>query len=351
MIFIYNSLFILLLGKLYGKKIKLDKYKKQFLFLTFFQMALFQGLRSIEVGTDTSFYMNVYDNYLHSEYYSYLFTHYEKGFQFLYDLLHKFSLDSQWLLIVVGLVTMFGFGLFIYNNSENVVLSTFIFSCIIYPNSFNIMRQCLGLSIAINSYYYIINNKYLKAFIIIIFSTLFHSTSILMFIPFVFQIVKRWNLIRTFTLIFGFVFFLFNNELMNIILPLLGKSYYLSGFEVHRYFRMTTMLTCVIAVLSWWHLRKNKTNYQYKNHLNLFSCIAFINMIFGLFYLRYEFFSRIIEYFNAFLIIAIPVYVIVGEKKYKKLFMLGYYLCAFLLMLNAVFNSASGVEVYKFFFL
>ena len=351
MIFVYNTIFILLFGKIIKSKLCKQKYKKMFLFVTFFQMFLIQGLRANDVGTDTSFYVSVFDNYLHSEYYSFLFTHYEPGFQFLYRIMHIFHLDSQWLLLSVSAITMVCFAYFIYKNSDDMVLSTFIFSCIIFPNSLNIMRQCLGLGIAINSLYFILNKKYVKSFIIIAFASLFHSTSILMLIPLILHIVKNWKLTRNIILFLGIVFFLFGNQLMSVLLPYFGKSFYLNGFGVQRMFRMTTMLAIVIAFISWYFLRNSICDQDYKRKLNLFSCIAFVNAILGLLYLKFEFFSRIIEYFNAFLIVSIPTWIIVGRKRYRQIYQLGFCLVAFFLMLNGVYNSGSGIENYHTFFM
>lgn len=351
MIFVYNALFVLLLGKLFEKKIHSDKNKRKFLFITFVQMVLIQGLRATDVGTDTEMYVTVYNNYLSSKYYSFLFTHFEPGFQEFYNILHSIRLDSQWMLFIVSAITLFLFAIFIYNNSNNVVLSTFIFACLIYPNSFNIMRQALGLSIAINSLQYLLKQKYIKAVILIIISSFFHATSILMLIPFILSLVKRnWKLVRNVILLSSVVFLLFGNQIINVLLLMVGKSFYLSGYNVTRLFRMTSMLTFVIAFISWYFLNNTLPQNNYRKQLNLFSCISFVNMVCGILYLRFEFFSRIIEYFNAFLIIAIPIWITVGKRKYEQLYRMGFCIVAFLIMLNSVFNSGSGIGSYRFFF-
>lgn len=349
MIFVYNVFFILILGLVFRKKIDDNKYKKIYLGIIFFQMTLLQGLRAIEVGTDTTMYVNTYERYLSSEFYAFQFTHFEPGFQMLYNILHKIGFDSQGLLIFVSAITMLCFAIFIYRNSDNIVLSSFIFACIIYPNSFNIMRQSLGLGIAINSLYYMLNKKYIRSVMIILVATCFHYTSILMFIPLVICVVKNWKLVRNILLFSSVIFYVFGNRIVSSILPYFGKSFYTSGYGVQRIFRMTTMITFIIAFISWYFLKNGEIN-EYKRKINLFSCIAFVNMIFGILYLKFEFFSRIIEYFNSFLIIAIPAWIVVGRRKYTKLYKIAFSVGAFLLMLNAVYNSASGIEEYKFFF-
>lgn len=350
MIFIYNSLSILLLGILLNKKLEKSKYKKIYLLICFIQMMLIQGLRSDNVGTDTIMYVDTYNNYLYKEIYAFQFTHFEYGFQLLYTIFQRISLDSQQMLIIISALTMFGFAYFIYKNSRNVCLSTFIFACMLYPNSFNIMRQYLAISIAINSYQLIINNKYIKASLLIIIASLIHITACLMFVPLVLYWFKNWKLVRNIIIISSAIFFVFGNQIVNAILPILGKSYYIIGYEVNRFFRLTTFLTIIIAILTWYFAKKT-TDKEDRKILNFLTCISFVNVNFGILYLRYEFFSRVIEFLNCFLIVSLPMGMSKIKSYYKPLIKYGIYLIPFLLMLNSVYNSGSGIEIYKMYFM
>ncbi len=350
MVFIYNSLSILLLGVLLNKKLENSKYKKIYLLVCFMQMALIQGLRNYSVGTDTSMYVDTYNNYLYKEIYAFQFTHFEYGFQLLYTIFQRINLNSQQMLIVISGLTMFGFAYFIYKNSKNVCLSTFIFACMLYPNSFNIMRQYLAISIAINSYQLIINNKYIKASLLIIIASLIHITAYLMFIPLILYWIKNWKLVRNMIVISSVIFFTFGNQIVNTILQIFGKSFYTTGFEANRFFRLTTFLTIIIAILTWYFTKKT-TDQDSKKNLNLLTEIAFINVNFGILYLKYEFFSRIIELLNSFLIVSIPMGMSNIKSYYKPLIRYGIYLVPFLLMLNSVYNSGSGIEIYKMYFM
>ena len=349
MVFIYNALFILISGYLFEGKLKQEKVKRTYLFICFFQMFLIQGLRHIDVGTDTSYYVTVYERFMNSEYHAFLFTHFEVGFQALYTGLNILNADSQVLLLLISAVTMFNFAYFIFKNSDNVWLSTFIFACMFYPNSFNIMRQYLAISIAINAFQLFMENKYIRASIVIICASMFHMTSLILFVPMILYKVKNWKLMRNLILACSIVVLLFGDKLVTVALELLSKTFYLTGFEANRLFRMTTMLTLVFSILSWYFMKKNK-NEEYKNYFNLFTCIAFINLNFGLLYLRYEFFSRIIESLNLFLIISFPLAIKQIKSYYRPLIKVGTIAVPFLLMINSVFNSASGIENYKMFF-
>lgn len=349
MIYIYNAISILAVGLLFKKQLYNDKKKKKFLMFAFMQMFIIQALRSPDVGTDTMHYVNVYKNFQNSEYYEFLFTHFEPGFKWLYLILKHFNCTQQWLLVVVSAITMYGFAYFIYKNTKNPWISTFIFACMFYPNSFNIMRQYMAISIAINSFPYVIDKKYIKGSILILIGTLFHSTAFLMFIPMLFRIIKNWKIIRNLIIASTVIFFAFGTRIVSLLLPFLGKEFYLTGFEVSRIFRMTTVLTFVFAILIWYFAKTMKDE-RYKTLLNLLSCVAFVNMDFGILYLKYEFFSRVIEILNLYLLIGVPYGLIYSNKKYRQLITLGVCVISLFLLIIFVYNSEAGISEYKLFF-
>lgn len=350
MVFIYNAVSVLVLGILLNKKLENPKYKKIYLLICFFQMMLIQGMRNIDVGTDTQLYVNTYNEYLHNSIYSFQFTHFEYGFQVLYNIFHKLNINSQLMLIIISSITMFGFAYFIYKNSKNVYLSTFIFACMLYPNSFNIMRQYLALSIAINSYQLAIKGKYFKGMLLIGIGALFHTTVLLLVIPLVLYYVKNWKLQKNTIIIFDILCLFFGTFIVNKLLILLGKSYYIVGYNVDRLFRLTTLITIIIALLTWYFARK-ATDKEDKQVLNYLTCISFFNVGCGILYLKYEFMSRIIELLNSFILVSIPLGLVQTKFYYKPLVKIGVYCIPFLLMLNSVFNSGSGIEIYKMFFM
>lgn len=349
MVFIYNALFCLLIGGCFGKKIQNDKYKKIYIFICFFQMFLLQGLRSFDVGKDTLSYISVYENYKDSSYYAYMFTHYEIGFQILYELLKYFNASSNALLCVISALTMFGFGLFIYNNSLDVKISTFIFACMFFPNSFNIMRQYLALSIAINSYTYFSKEKYIQSIFIIFIGALFHGTMLILFIPMIFYRVKHWKISRNIVLFSTFIFLFFGDSILSSVLSITNRTYYSTGFEVDRLIRMTTILTIVYAFL-FYYFAKNQKDKTYINEINFFTCISYSIMILGLLYIKYEYISRLIEILESYFLIAYPLGIKSSKSYYMPIIRFGIYSCVFFLLIVAITNSGSGIESYRLFF-
>lgn len=351
MIYIYNALSVLLFGFAFKNKIKDEKVKRKFLTLCFLQMFIIQGFRASSVGTDTSFYLGVYDRYLGHEYEAFLFTHFEPGFQAMYSLLHRFNLDGQYILIICSAFTLTNIALIIYIKSDDVVLSTWLFACMFFPNSCNIMRQYLAASIALWSYVFITDKKYLKAFISIGIALLFHTTALLFLIPIIIYKVKNWNLIRNSIIFLSVIIVIFGNRVMTLVLSTIGKGYYLSSdlFGVSRLFRMTTFFTFVFAFVLWDYM-KNNTKEKLNDLVNFFFCVSFMNFTCGLLYLRFEYFSRIIELFNMFLMFAFPLCVVNIHSKYKQLVSMGLIIVPAFLLINQVYNSKSGISEYAMFF-
>ena len=350
MIYMYNVLFILILGFLMKNKLNDSKWKKRYLFIVFFQMALIQGLRGINVGTDTHLYVNTYDNYLTNSYYYFQYIHFEPIFRLIYTICHFLKFNSSHMLLLVSLITMFGFAFFINKNSKNVVLSVFLFACLLYPNSFNILRQYLALSISINAYPLIFEKKYFRGIFLIVFSYFIHSTSLLLLLLIPLRYIKKTKTRVLLLIILLPITYFFGENFVFLGLNILGKTFYVSRYMADRLFRMTTGVTILFYLLSelFVHICKNENDNE-KQELIFLSNICALNVLFGILYLKLEYFSRIIELFNTFLIISIPL----GVKNSScinlivKVFI---YLCPFLLMLNAIFNSGSGIEHYNFIF-
>ena len=99
MVFIYNLIFIILMGMLFRKKLNNNKKKGLFLFICFFQMFLIQALRATYVGSDTIQYVEIYNKFSISQYYKYKLTHYEIGVQALIKLLYKLGLLYIYIII------------------------------------------------------------------------------------------------------------------------------------------------------------------------------------------------------------------------------------------------------------
>lgn len=348
MIFIYNIIFIIFLGFIFKNKINQKKNKIIFLFICFFQMFLIQALRDPSVGTDTKMYIDVYERYQTSEYYGYLYTHYDLGIRFLISVFKNMNLHSQWLLVFMSLLIVLGFSIFIYNNSKNVILSTIIFACILYPNSFNVVRQYIACSIAINCFTLFKNKKNIKGILLFVFAILFHKIVLIMIVPFLLSRIRNINYTYI-VLISGLLVIIFcGTSISNYFLTIFRSDFYTSGnYDTNRIFRLTSFLT-VFYTFIFLYLSQSEfkcSSYEYR----VFICFLVCNIGLGILYLKNEIFSRLIELFNSFLIISIPYAIYLKKDRYSSIYKGITILMAIFLMCNQVFNSKSGIEIYKFF--
>ena len=129
-----------------------------------------------------------------------------------------------------------------------------------------------------------------------------------------------------------------------------GKGYYLEGFNTFRLIRMTTILTGLIAFLSVYFARRENES-QNRIEMNCLSCVAYINILAGVLYLKYEFVSRVIEVLNAYIMVMIPLGMNTTKSKYMQIIRLFVYSIPVFLMIMSVYNSGSGVDVYKTFWM
>lgn len=351
MIFIYNVFFVSVFGKIFGKKIHRQKYKKLYLTICFFQMFLIQALRASYVGSDTIQYIDIYNKFSTNSIYAYRLTHYEIGIQFLIKILYSLGLNVQFLLACMSAIIMLGFAIYIYQNSENVILSTFLFATLFYVNSFNVSRQYVAMAIALNSFYFIYRNQYLRGIILVLFSSLFHSSVILLLIPFIFAMIKSTNLTKKMLVIFNLFVLIFGSYLTTKILGYIHNSYYISTEYVKNdIFSLTTFLSFMYAIIFYYGSKKCY-DYNDKRILNIYTCIALSNLSFGILYLKNEIFSRFIELLNSHLVISVPFLESKTHNKYSQIIYIFFIIMPIMWMILMVYNSGAGVSEYGLFFL
>lgn len=336
--------FVALLSKTFKKN-----GKKMLFIFAFFSMFLISALRDFSVGTDTSFYVNVYNNYNSSEYYGFLFTHYEPLFRLTYQVFHYFNLSDRCLIMFISGVTIFNFCFLISRIPKNYEISLLIFASLFFPNTLNALRQYLAFSIALYALGFSIRGKVLLPIVFVILGSLFHISAVIMIVPLV--LIKINKFIRIDIFLFLGVFFsiiclFFGNYVSSFALKFVqGGFYNSSDYYVSRIFRLTTFM-CVLYFLSnLYFYIKSKHN----KILLLYLTISSINLIFGFLYLYNEIFSRLIEIINLFLIFSIPYGLQFVTKIDKQLIIiLGFFALLFLLI-NFVYGGEANIDDYKFF--
>lgn len=134
------------------------------------------------VGTD---YFNTYESGFIAIKNGFNIDGYDWGFTELNKFILLFTQSPQWLFIITSIIISFFIFKTIQNNSENKVLSLYIYFCGgMYFMGMNQLKQFLGMSICLYAIGLFNKKKYTPFFIAIIIAGLFHSVNFIFFLPF-----------------------------------------------------------------------------------------------------------------------------------------------------------------------
>ena len=112
---------------------------------------------------------------------------FEIGYILFVKLLRMFTNDPQAYIFATALITFVGTYIFINQNCKgSYSLSLLIFLALLYYTYFSAIRQSIAMAIAINSFPYICDKKWIKASLLILLAATFHDTALvlLVFVPF-----------------------------------------------------------------------------------------------------------------------------------------------------------------------
>ncbi|MBE6857482.1 MAG: EpsG family protein [Ruminococcus sp.] len=178
--------------------------KKLFMFVMWGMLILFAILRGYEVGIDYSNRVRSF-NYLFSLPFSQLmeFTETESEGQYLYTVFVwgiGQIIPSAWLAnSVMDIFVLSVFGWFIYRYSNNVAFSSVMFTAFALTSEVNITRQYVAGAFFLIALHFFIQNKLVKAVLLIFIASLAHSSAIILMafvvlkiIGFNFSKAKMW---------------------------------------------------------------------------------------------------------------------------------------------------------------
>lgn len=124
-----------------------NRRRKIYTFVAFACLALIAMLRSYNVGRDLqSHYYKTFLRVVNMDWNNLFTLGYENGYLVFYKLISMFTDNGQWMIAIHALFVIGITGWFIYRNSENVVMSTFLFitTCTWFMYM-NIMRQAMAV--------------------------------------------------------------------------------------------------------------------------------------------------------------------------------------------------------------
>lgn len=353
-VYIIEYLVIVFCGILYrNKKINSHTFVK----VSFASMALLLALRANSVGEDTKHFIDVFNYSQNISWGKALLSgldvtyatvynatlKVESGFIVLNKIIGLFTRNGQWFLAIISFATCYLFGKFIIDNSEDVFFSTYIFLCeSLFMNSFNLMRQLLALSIAIQSYTLMRKKKTKWAVLTILFASCFHRTVIVWLLLILLMKVKNKKRAIKYATI-GLVSINFLMPVIQNIIALLIPRY-------QSYFTTNYWASSIGNIVILWIIEIVICVLLYKNRIDDDNYIPIISNIF---YLGFEFMglnmtslSRVALNFRALLLLEFPQAEVLFSDNSKKIYRIG--IMAILAILYFSYANTSA-RLYSFF--
>ena len=336
-VYIVEILFVLFVGGLlYSKKIS----RKTFLTLSFFMMALILGLRGENVGEDTAHYIDVFErvNYIS---WKTLFTSgtdvvyetiwnvdrsMEVGYLLLNKIIRIFTSNAQWLLIIVAFATCFLMAKFVYDNCKKVFLPTYIILCeSFYMQSFNLARQTLAISVGLQAYTILKENKknsIIKAIATIFIAFLFHKSAIILLLLIPLWLIKDDRKWMTY-IIMGSVISPFLITALSKLILIVVPRY--AGYFENNYWNTSVGGVAVLWIIELFEIiyicRKYKNNDGKEVFIATVCTILYVSL--ELVALKFTVFTRITLYFRIFLIFLFPYFAKYLLKSTRLIYQIG----------------------------
>ena len=330
------------------------------IYLVFSTVLLFLicALRDVSVGVDTKDYVNTFLNKNALEIIIGDTNKFEIGYKFYIKFLRAFTDDPQIFVFITSLILFGGTYIFIWKNCiGSYGLSIAMFMAFLYYTYFSAIRQSIALVIAINSFNYIYNRKWVKALLLIILAALFHYTALVLlaFVPLSFTKWTRKKVLMAFGA--SFIAILLFDQIVEFILrifPIYGRYWNSGMLKADESSRGTfALLVAAICICAFANLFKKEETFS-NNQERAFYITALTGSIFCLFInilgLGQGVFSRMTRYFIPFVIVLTVNMYRIYIKKYRIFFYLGITCVTGVFFYSKMKNNIYQIIPYKFFF-
>lgn len=294
----------------FGKTITY-KQKKKYLVLVCMEMICFAGFRSIDLGADTTAYLDAlryyscfsHDNILKAEL-VWPFD-FEAGYFMLTKLAAWLSFDETTFLFLIAILIYVPVCWFILQYSENPLLSILSYFTFLFGYSIGIFRQMIAISIVLLGTKYIWERKLIKYLITVGIAMTFHTTAIIVLPLYWICRIKLENKLKW---IFAgeVICFFFARALVLLAVRLVPMySGYVSGIYDVQGGSYAMLILLNIVMIAGFILEKNKEN---RENLTLRMSVNAVVIAVFLQIVGYSMgiFGRIVPYYSIYLIILIP---------------------------------------------
>lgn len=189
-IYILELLIIAFFGVL-TKNMASRKADKYFVVIAFTMIILVAGLRKYTVGIDLETqYARMYSVIGEMDWNDIFQLRYEPGYSIFCKVLSMISKEQQFYIMITSIMCYGAVGFFIYHNSEDVRLSTFVFvACNMMFVYMNVIRQALAVALILFGTEFIKRKQYIRFIAVIMLASTFHTSALIAILLVVFSIV------------------------------------------------------------------------------------------------------------------------------------------------------------------
>ena len=196
---IYAALIALVyISKVIVDRLPVSKRTRSLLFLTvsFAGMFFLCGFRASTVGTDMENYLQKYWE-IHYHTWGDILTNFyteriEIGFALLNKFLDLFTQNQHAIIIASALLFCLGAGRFVYRYTDDHLTAVILLICGgTYLYTFNITRQMIAVALLLNAWGLLTEKKYKASVALFVISMLFHVTSFVFIIAYLFYFLRE----------------------------------------------------------------------------------------------------------------------------------------------------------------
>lgn len=259
------------------------------------------ALRAYTVGVDTIVYVEMFENIP----YGYV-SRIEPGFLFFMKALSAITTNPGILIATSSFIALFGFFVFLKENSKAVFFSVFLMiSFNYYFSTMNVMRQWIAMSIGFAALGFLRKGKK-KTFIISVFAAaLFHYSALVMLVYLLMykkQLKKKNVCLLILLSAIGIISISWGLKIIFWIFPQYESMYantdYMQGSGIGSVFEIAKLVVVILVLII------GKVNRNRKYDFEIFMLV--IAIIVQLFSFEIAIISRLFRYFSVFELILIP---------------------------------------------
>lgn len=175
------------------------------------------SLRGATIGNDTHSYIYMFKNLSADDH-----SRFEIGYVWLTDTIKKFTDNYQFLFVVVSIIIYFSFGKFIVKYSKMPWLSLYLFFTYgFFTFTFTALRQGIAMAICLYAFEAILKGKNIRAILLILGATLFHSTAIVFSLAFLCKFLKPSGKVFSYGYITAIILLVVFTAVLNYVFQML----------------------------------------------------------------------------------------------------------------------------------